>query len=298
MSVQNQHQIGHEPYDAPNSWWQVLSRYQPRWLWWWWWAFHWTYYQFFSFGDAYLIDGSNARPVMLTMRTQMTHDTIRLVFSFPSRQSLGITCGQHIWCHLGDHKRAYTPTTHADGQFELVVKRVPDGIVSGYLHQMAIGHTLLISGPAGRCSYRGGGVFTLSVYKAPEMTMLTSHVLCVCAGSGITPIYAVLKHVACVDVDMKVKVLYVNKTVDDVILRTELDEMCENHQNVECHYTLTQPPPEWTGLVGRPSIDMIAGIANTARNEVVLVCGSVSFNRCIAESCLKLGYERRMLVLF
>lgn len=235
---------------------------------------------------------------MLTMRTQMTRDTVRLVFSLPSRQSLGIQCGQHVWCHLGEHKRAYTPTKYVDGQFELVVKRVPNGIVSAHLHQMAVGHTLLISGPAGRCSYSGGGVFTLSVYKAPDTTLRTSRVLCVCAGSGITPIYAVLTHVTCFDVDITVKVLYVNKTMDDVILRDDLDEMCKNHPNVECHHTLTQPPLEWTGLVGRPSIDMIAGIASPTRNEVVLVCGSFAFNRSVAERCLELGYERRMLVLF
>jgi ferredoxin-NADP reductase len=181
---------------------------------------------------------------------------------------------------------------HADGQFELVVKRVPDGIVSGHLHRMEVGQSLLMSGPGGRYAYLGGGIFA---HKTAAMKH-AGRILCICAGSGITPIYAVLRRVLLIDNGaVRVKVLYVNKTVDDVILRAELDEMCPT---VECHYSLTQPLPGWSGLVGRPSVEMVAGVANPERDEVVLICGSTAFNLRISDHCLELGYDRHRLVLF
>ena len=244
---------------------------------------------------AYLTDKLETKQVVLTGREQITHDTMRLVFSIPNQLKLGINCGQHIMCHHGDQQRAYTPTTNACGHFEVVVKMVPGGTISRHLHQMAVGQTLLISGPAGRYSYSGNGVFASSLHT----TIRTKQIMCVCAGSGITPIYAVLKRIEHADTTVTcAKLLFVNKTTDDIILHPELDDMCMRIATFECHYALTQPHPEWDGLVGRPSIAMIADIANAARDEIVLICGSKMFNRSISDICLELGYEKNRILMF
>jgi len=254
--------------------------------------FHRLYTWFFP--DLCLMNKDETKTVTLESKEQLTHDTIRLTFAIPGNMNLGLKCGQHIVCYNGDHQRKYTPTKTNQCEFELVVKVYPDGKLSPFLNQMNVGDTLLISGPSGRHSYNGNGEFS----SANKM-MFTNNIVFICAGSGITPVYAILDQIANPDKDtIYTKLLFVNKTENDIILRKELDEFAFRNASMTNYYTLTQPHDEWSGLVGRPSAKMISDIVSEERNETVIVCGSSEFNDAISSICLELGYTKDNLILF
>ena len=48
--------------------------------------------------------------------------------------------------------RPYTPVSSLDqrGSFTIVVKKYEDGLMSGYLHDLAVGDTATIRGPVGK----------------------------------------------------------------------------------------------------------------------------------------------------
>ncbi len=246
------------------------------------------------FPNIYLKKSDEKKPVTMISKEQLTHDTIRLKFAIPGNMKLGLNCGQHIVCYNGDHQRKYTPTSSTAGEFELVVKVYPEGKLSPFLNQLNIGEELLISGPSGRKSYNGNGEFS-SLNK----NLFTNNILFICAGSGITPIYTILDQIANSDRDaIHTKVLFVNKTDNDIILRKELDEMSSRNSHMKNYYALTRPREDWKGLVGRPSKEMISEICSEERNEIVIVCGSSEFNEAMSAICSDLGYTKDKLILF
>ena len=245
--------------------------------------FQWLYKRF------YPSDGK--KQLRLKQREQLTNDTIRLTFSNPFQD---IQCGQHIVCSNGDHSRKYTPITQTNGDLELVVKVYSNGAMSSHMNQLNVGDTLSVSGPVGENIYYGNGEFSTS-----NATITTNNILFICAGSGITPVYAILNAIANTDTEtMYTKLLFVNTTENDIILRKELDEMSSRNSNMKQYYTITQPDAEWKGLVGRPSKEMISEIASEKRNEIVIVCGSREFNNNVSHMCLDLGYSSYNILLF
>ena len=249
---------------------------------------------FFPKRAAFLSDPSKTETATLLCRTQITHDTVSLVFAIPVGMSLGIACGQHIVCHCGEDKRKYTPITDARGSFELIVKIYETGAVSPHLGNMKIGDPITISGPAGRNLYLGDGRFSVAGREIQSHNLLM-----ICAGSGITPVFAVLRKIALNDeYGVCANLLFVNKTSDDIILREELDQMCFAHANLSVQYSLTQKNSGWAGLVGRPSPNMIANIAKHTFSGIVLVCGSTDFNSGISRICCDLGFAKSNIIAF
>ena len=92
--------------------------------------------------------------------------------------------------------------------------------------------------------------------------------------------------------------LFVNKTSDDIILREEIDQICFNRTNINAHYSLTQKNSNWSGLVGRPSPNMIANIAKHNFDGIVLICGSPEFNSNISQICRELGFAKSNIIIF
>ncbi len=228
----------------------------------------------------------------LLSRSQITHDTVSLIFALPHGNSLGLKCGQHIAIHVGDTKRKYTPISDAPGSFELVVKIYKTGIVSPHIGNLKFGDTMSFSGATGQNIYLGGGRFSTAGRE-----IQSDNLLMICAGSGITPIYAVLRHIAKHnEYGIRANLLFVNKTSDDIILREEIDQMCFNHVNITAQYTLTQKNSSWSGLTGRPTPNMISNVAKHDFTGIVLVCGSSEFNSGISQMCCDVGFLKSNII--
>jgi nitrate reductase (NAD(P)H) len=241
-----------------------------------------------------LLQPNQNETVKLISRTQITHDTISLTFAIPDGMSLGLSCGQHIICHYGETKRKYTPISDIPGSFELIVKVYETGTVSPYLANLKIGDQLVISGPNGRNIYLGDGSFSVA-----GQIVKSKHIVMICAGSGITPIFAVFRKISQNnEYSINASMLFVNKTSDDIIMREEIDQICFNHPNMNVQYSLTQKNSNWSGLTGRPSPNMIANIAKHNFDGIVLICGSSEFNTNISKICSDLGFAKSNIIIF
>jgi nitrate reductase (NAD(P)H) len=224
---------------------------------------------------VYLTDASVRKQVTLVNKESITHDTVRLTYRIPREMTLGIGCGQHICVYDGSIQRKYTPTVCRPGEFELVVKLYPDGKMSNLLNTSS---TIDISGPFGKHIYLGNGKFNMDgIIREP------TKILCICAGTGITPIYAIVSKLRN-DSNISVRVLYVNKTEQDILFRDEMSDVTT--------HTLTRPGAEWTGSVGRPTDDMLRLYP---LDSTVLVCGSHEFNKSIKTLCQLVGFQTVVL---
>ena len=184
----------------------------------------------------------------LLKREQQTHDTFVFTFGLQTNDTkIGLNVGQHLMIKFKDKSsgddvlRPYTPISDVDmlGKFELLVKIYEHGKMTQYLNALKIGDKILCKGPLGHINYIRPNVFKIK--KGNEYNeMKVSNVGMIGGGTGITPLYQIMMSIVKNgnENDIKVEMMYSNKTIDDILLKDELDSIDNNNDNINIHYTL------------------------------------------------------------
>jgi NAD(P)H-flavin reductase len=206
----------------------------------------------------------------LTQVRSVSHDTKVFIFEVANGKRIPLGAGQHIQICVStksvDNKpperivRKYTPIEIHDGRFEVLIKQYEQGIVSRYIFNMKIGEKIFMRGPFGAFNY------SPNKYKSLGM---------VAAGTGITPMYQIIREVVKnVEDGTKIKLLFANRTEEDILLKSELDSMVGD--NLEIHYLLSQPKTE-VYTKGRINQDLIKEFAYANSDSMMLLCGPDAF---------------------
>ncbi|KAI3926847.1 hypothetical protein MKX01_032762 [Papaver californicum] len=240
------------------------------------------------------LDPENFREFKCVKRTQLSHNVVKFKVALPTPTSvLGLPIGQHISCRgkdsLGeDVIKPYTPTTLDTnvGHFELVIKMYPQGRMSHHFREMRVGDYMAVKGPKGRFKYRPGQVRAFGMLAG---------------GSGITPMFQVARAILENPIDKtNVHLIYANVTVEDILLKEELEGLTSKYPNrFKVYYVLNQPPEEWHGGVGFVSKEMIeAHCPAPAADIQILRCGPPPMNKAMAAHLESLGYTPEMQFQF
>ena len=184
----------------------------------------------------------------LARKNCVNHDTHLLEFELEhAEQRLGLSVGQHLFLRIKDGNsqyvvRAYTPVSNPSdkGTVSLLVKMyLPNkdfpvgGKMTTLLNSLPEGHAVDIKGPLGGFEYLGKGRvrFRCVERKVDGFAM-------VCAGSGITPIYQVLRAVVQDEVDTTTCIVVNgNRVEEDILCREDLDKW-QSRQNVKIWYDI------------------------------------------------------------
>jgi nitrate reductase (NAD(P)H) len=225
----------------------------------------------------------NDTKALLLQRAQLTHDTIRLMFVVPR---MDLKCGQHLIIYNGNMQRKYTPVQTTHNSFDLIVKVYDTGGMSAYLNKLRIGDRIQVSEPVGNKIYLGNGTFSNLNSQAKRMLMI-------CAGTGITPMYPILRRISDNRENVYVDVLYVNKTSGDILLQDELEHLCLKSANITVQYAFTriQEVLRLPLLQGRPTKEMIMRLGGC---DLALICGPTGFNESVEAICKELGYPTQV----
>ncbi|XP_054721195.1 NADH-cytochrome b5 reductase 3-like [Uloborus diversus] len=231
--------------------------------------------------------------VKLVEKKEISHDTRSFRFILPSEEHvLGLPVGQHIFLSAKIDGniviRPYTPVSTEDdkGYFELVIKvyfkgvhpKFPDGgKMSQYLNNMKIGDTIEVRGPSGRLIYLGRGDFRIKPdTKSDAVTHKIKHVGMIAGGTGITPMYQLVKQALKDPEDtLQMSLLFANQTEDDILLRTELEDLANQYKDrFKLWYTVDRPTAGWKYSSGFISTEMIqAHLPPPSDNPLILMCG-------------------------
>jgi ferredoxin-NADP reductase len=120
---------------------------------------------------------------------------------------------------------------------ELTVKRKPDGVVSNALHRLRPGDRLWLKGPSGRF------VFEPEEHREP--------LVLAAAGSGISPVMAILRTLVDTEPGRPVTLIYGCRTRQDIIFGREIDTLKFLLPKLEVLITLSRPDQAWRGLTAR-----------------------------------------------
>ncbi|KAG6630821.1 hypothetical protein CIPAW_13G047000 [Carya illinoinensis] len=249
-----------------------------------------TAYLYFTKKPKGCLDPDKFNEFKLVKKTQLSQNTARFRFSLPTPTSvLGLPVGQHIICRGKDNQgeevtRPYTPITLDSnvGYFELVVKMYPKGKMSHHFRELKEGDYLSVKGPKGRFKYKPG--------QARAFGMLAG-------GSGITPMFQLIRAILENPKDKtNVHLMYANVTLDDILLKEELDAFARNFPNrFNVFYVLNQPPVPWNGGVGFITKEMIQTHCPAPAPDVqILRCGPPAMNKAMKAHLDALEYTSDM----
>jgi 3-ketosteroid 9alpha-monooxygenase subunit B len=216
-------------------------------------------------------------PIRVSRIVDETSDTRSLVLDVPAdlRELFRYRPGQYCTfrVHVGDEEllRSYSMSSAPglDADLTVTVKRVVGGRVSNWMNDcVSVGDVLEVSKPA--------GVFCPTDRNAP--------VLAFAGGSGITPVFSIIKDVLA-NTGRTIRLLYANRDRESVIFRSELDRLRSNH-------------PERLAVIhhidadsGYLSNDDVVAFIGDELDSDAYVCGPTPFMDLAERGLLHVGFD-------
>lgn len=202
-------------------------------------------------------------------REQASRDAVTLVLK-PNRHWRGFQPGQHLnlSAEIDGSRvtRSYSLTgpPRADGRIAITVKGIEGGKLSQYLCREARIGDVLELGPA-------FGDMTL-----PER--LDGRWLFLAAGSGITPLMAMVRTLAAQAMPVPLDLVYWARDREELCFAAELRALAATHANFQVHFVLTREAElledESSGRIDRALID---SLLDDAGERHVFACGPSGF---------------------
>lgn len=175
--------------------------------------------------EEFKLHSTRWQKVTLVEKRSVTHNSFIYTFALPTAtSSLDLPLGRHIQLMFCDSLtgrqivRNYTPISplNAKSRFELLVKCYANGKMSQHLSNLPLQSKILIRGPAG---------------KFNETADFGDSVLMIAGGSGITPMWQLIRHFYRDSAEnqkkrvLKIHLIYANVSEDDILLRDEIEQV-------------------------------------------------------------------------
>ncbi|MFP4597444.1 MAG: FAD-binding oxidoreductase [Persicimonas sp.] len=199
---------------------------------------------------------------MLTEKEQLSETVTRLRIE-PARD-LGWIPGQYINIRRDDGlTRSYSIASIAEIDYflEVHVRRVEDGQMSRWIHdELEPGAFFEVQGPLGACTYKE--------------EFAGWPLLLVATGTGIAPLYGVARDALRHDHDGPIRVYHGGRTMDDLYLHAQLEELAEEHDNLEYFPCLSGDDVPEGIFAGRVTDRVFKEDHPDAAGHVLYLCGN------------------------
>ena len=216
-------------------------------------------------------------------RRAETHDVASWQFEPLAGDLPSVLAGQCVTLHTmidgQPHCRAYTLSSSPQDPFwQVTIKDV--GLVSHHLHQsLQVGDEIRVDGPFGD--------FHLTALPCERPLLLS-------AGSGITPMWAMLRDELAKRPDADIRFIHSARSPEDVIFASDLAALAEAHAGVRHALVLEQAPAAhlW---VGRPTPAMLRELAPDLLARHVYLCGPAPYMAAVCTMLAELGLPAEQL---
>ena len=157
------------------------------------------------------------------------------------------------------------------GYYEITVRRVDNGLVSGYLlDQVKRRDVLESSGPCGLFHYN-------PIFHDSTM-------VCIAGGSGITPFMSMIQEVIECGLDRTIYLFYGNRTSTDVIFHDRLSNIAEKFENIHYIPVIEEPKEGYDGAKGLITGSLIKEAIGDINAKTFYLCGpQAMYDFCLKE---------------
>jgi len=174
------------------------------------------------------------------------------------------------------HKRAYSFSSnpYTDKDLKITIKRVEKGLVSNYVHDnLQIGDKLAVDNPAG------------TFYISPDAKAQKQYVL-FAGGSGITPMFSIVKSVLTEEKDSKVLLVYANQSMESIIFHDEIKALEKKYPD---HFAVEHIISTCDGCTG----NYHKGLATKELVDSIFLKHELSYDDYVYMICGPFGYMEK-----
>lgn len=223
------------------------------------------------------------RKCQLISKEDVTHDTKLFCLMLPPSSYLQVPIGQHVYLKLTiagtEIVKPYTPVSPSllsklmepvlpnDKYIYFLIKIYPAGLFTPELDHLQIGDFVSVSSPEGN--------FKISQFQELEDLFLLA------AGTGFTPMVKILNY-ALTNIPSlrKVKLMFFNKTEDDIIWRSQLENLAFKDKRYDIEFVLSAPTSGWNGKQGHISPALLSEFLKRSLDKskvLICICGPTPF---------------------
>ncbi|MCF2490624.1 ferredoxin--NADP reductase [Dyadobacter sp. CY347] len=175
-----------------------------------------------------------------------TEEASTLHFWHPLNEVVAYRPGQFLTLLLpADDKkirRSYSMSSspYTDVSLAITIKRVPGGYASNLLlDSIQVGDTLEVMEPMG-------------AFFPKQSDDQMRQVVFIGAGSGVTPLFSILKSILMVEPESEVFLIYGSRNEESIIFKNKLEALQAKYgERLKVVHTLSQPSENWEGEKGR-----------------------------------------------
>lgn len=217
------------------------------------------------------------------MRPQ-TREALEVAFAVPEelRERYRFAAGQFLTLETtldGERvRRSYSIcAAPSEGELRVAIKRVADGTFSRWAHEtLRPGTDVLVGPPEGRFGVAHDAAFA-------------KHYLAFAAGSGITPILSILRHVLETEPKSRVTLVYGNRSSSSVMFREELQALKDRYlRRFSLAFVMSREAQDlelFAGRIDRAKCDaLLAGWIDPSGVDVAFVCGPQPMTEAVVAS--------------
>lgn len=224
--------------------------------------------------------------------TRETDDAVSVAFEIPEDliDNYKFLPGQYLTLETNiggeDVRRSYSLcSSPADGELRVAIKMVEGGRFSSWANtELQVGSTMKVMTPEGR--------FTLNIDPSAKRNFVAF-----AAGSGITPVYSIMKSVLELEPNSTFTLFYGNKTAQTVIFRDKIDGLKSRYMNrLEIHHVLSREDQGTDYLKGRiddaKCVSFSEKFFDPQSVDGFFLCGPESMINTVSDSLGRLGVEK------
>jgi glycine betaine catabolism B len=213
-----------------------------------------------------------------------THDTTS--YRFPRPKELQYEPGQFFFVtikqdgkELNKHFSFSTSPTEPD--YIEFTKKLTDHEYSMALKAAKVGDWARIDAPYGKFTFEGE----------------YSKIALLCGGIGITPFISMCKNATDKNLGSKITLFYGCKTEEDIAFKKELEDLAQKNSNLKLVVVLSQASPEWKGLKGVITAEMVKQELPDFKETIFYSCGPLPMVKAMETLIESLGLAKEQLKL-
>lgn len=232
---------------------------------------------------------------VIGLRTE-TADTLTVVFKQPGLKKIQYQAGQYLTLIFKINGRRYirpysfSSAPGVDLDLEVTVKQVLGGIVSNHISdQLKTGDLIEVMEPMGS--------FTLN----PDLITADTHLVFWGAGSGITPLFSLIKEALHQNIAKQVTLVYGNRSFESVIFKDKIEVLKTAYPNFTSwnfHTKLSVDEANKTIIEGRIDPSKVLSVMQAEgdlNNTLHYICGPTGLKGSVKTALLNLGVKHQSI---
>jgi ferredoxin-NADP reductase len=114
-------------------------------------------------------------------------------------------------------------------------------------------------------------------------------------GIGITPFISICRNATDKGLDSKIVLFYGCRTPSDIAFREDFEELAKRNSNLKLVFMVSQATPDWNGLTGNITMDMIKQELPDYKDYIYYTCGPPGMVKAMQTLVASMGLPKDRL---